>query len=53
MSILPCQKIPLIAKSNNELYILDDKFKFLIKKENDEKNICIKMITYFQHMMII
>ena len=39
MSIFPSKKIALTANDNNNLYILDDKFKILIKKEKAEKNI--------------
>lgn len=57
MSIFPCQKLALIVNDNNELYILDKKFKFLIKKENNEKNICIKddnlFLTYGENILSI
>ena len=46
ISVFPSKKLALIA-NDNVLYIIDDIFQFLIKKENCGKNISIKNDNYF------
>ena len=56
ISIFPSKKIALTV-NENELYILDEKFNFLTKTKNTEKNISIKddnlFLTYDENIISI
>ena len=56
ISIFPSKKIALTV-NDNELYILDEKFNFLTKIKNTEKNISIKddnlFLTYDENIISI